>query len=121
MARDLNAACLATDRSSGILTAADKAHQQLLQELQLQPTDDGTQPNSRRHTFHSESHNDTHSRIDDFALSKNLLANCKPITTVLPATDSSYHLPILAKILLEMIILSYHQGLNCRHHIGSQP
>ena len=105
MAGDLNAACLAIDRSSGILTAADKAHQQLLQELQLQPTvqssvtaaDDGTQPNSRQHTFHSESHNDTHSRIDDFALSKNLLAECKPIT-VQPATDSSDHLPIEAKI-----------------------
>ena len=99
----MNAAYLATDRSSGILTAADKAHQQLLQELQLQPTDDGAQANSRGHTFHSESQNDTHSRIDDFTLSKNLLAACKTTTTVLPAIDGSDHLPILANILMETI------------------
>ena len=88
MAGDMNAAYCAADRSSGTLTAADKAHQQLLQELQLQPTDDGTQAYSRGHTFQSESQEDTHSRIDDFTLSKNLLAACKTTTTVLPATDS---------------------------------
>ena len=55
MAGDWNAAYLAKDRCTGELQRpADEEHAQLLQALQMQPTDQGLEDNSRHHTFYAE-------------------------------------------------------------------
>ncbi len=51
MAGDWNAAYLATDRCTGELQRpADEEHAQLLQTLQMKPTDEGLEDNNRQHT-----------------------------------------------------------------------
>ena len=100
MAGDMNATYIPADRSNGVLTPSNRAHQKLLEDLILEPTDTGTSTDSRPHTFYSESHDSPHSRIDDFALSRNMYTDQRPVTQVLPATDSSDHLPIMIEIPL---------------------
>ena len=68
MAGDINAAYFAAHRSNDVLTPSDQAHQKLLKkDLHLEPTDIDTSTDSRAHTCYFESHDRTHSRIDDFA------------------------------------------------------
>lgn len=100
----MNAAYTAADRSSGTMTTDDKAHHQIENELHMQPTDHGTEPHSRPHTFYSNAQDGRqHSRIDGFMISNNLQIDHKPTTRVLPATDDSDHLPILSEIPLGAI------------------
>jgi len=71
MAGVWNAAYLARDRCTGELQRpADEEHAQLLQALQMQPTDQGRrEDDSRHHTFYAEGQQQQHSRIDDFTWS----------------------------------------------------
>ena len=104
MAGDWNAAYMAADRASRHLNTADIAHQQLLANLQMHPTDDGTHSDSREHTFYSKADAGQHSRIDDQVISMNLKTGRKPTTVVLSnITDDSDHYPILSDIPLEAI------------------
>ena len=104
MAGDWNAAYIAADRASGRLNTADTAHQQLLADLQLCPTDDDTHNVSREHTFFSKADAGQHSRIDDQVISMNLKTGRKPTTVVLKnITDDSDHYPILSDIPLDAI------------------
>ncbi len=105
MAGDWNAAYLAKDRSTGELQRpANEEHAQLLQALQMQPTDQGLEDNSRHHTFYAEGQQQQHSRIDDFTWSKTLQTGRKATTSVLKAvTRDSDHYPLLADIPLDNI------------------
>ena len=105
MAGDWNAAYLATDRCTGELQRpADEEHAQLLQTLQMKPTDEGLEDNSRQHTFYAEGQQQHHSRIDDFTWSKTLQTSRKATTSVLKAvTGDSDHYPLLADIPLDNI------------------
>ena len=104
MAGDWNAAYMAADRASGHLNTADIAHQQLLADLHLRPTNDDIHSNSREHTFYSKADAGQHSRIDDQVVSTNLMAGRKLTTVVLKnITDDSDHYPILSDIPLEAI------------------
>ena len=102
VAGDWNAAYVAADRASGRLSATDIAHQELLADLQLCPTDDDT--HNREHTFYSKAHAGQHSRIDDQVISMNLKTGRKPTTMVLKnVTDDSDHYPILSDIPLDVV------------------
>ncbi len=105
MAGDWNAAYLATDRCADELQRpADEEHAQLLQALQMKPTDEGLEDNSRQHTFYAEGQQQQHSRIDDFTWSKALQTGRKATTSVLKAvTGDSDHHPLLADIPLDNI------------------
>ena len=95
LAGDWNAAYIAADRASGHLSAADKAHQQLLTDLHLSPSDDGMDSRSREHTFYSKANVGQHSRIDDQIISNTLKTGRKPTTAVLKKiTDDSDHYPV---------------------------
>ncbi len=86
MAGDWNAAYLATDRWTGELQRpADEEHAKLLKTLQMQPTDEGLEENSRQHTFYAEGQQQQHSRTDDFTWSKTLQTGRKATTSVLKA------------------------------------
>jgi len=105
MAGDWNAAYLATDRCTGELQRpADEEHAQLLQALQMKPTNEGLEDNSRQHTFYAEGQQQQHSRIDGFTWSKTLQIGRKATTNVLKAvTGDSDHYPLLADIPLDNI------------------
>ncbi|KAA6421549.1 MAG: hypothetical protein FRX49_08493 [Trebouxia sp. A1-2] len=105
MAGDWNAAYRAKDRCTGELQKpADEEHAQLLQALQMQPTDDGLEDNSRQHTFCAEGQQKQHSRIDDFTWSKTLQTGRKATTSVLKTvTGDSDHYPLIADIPLDNI------------------
>jgi len=84
MAGDWNAAYLAKDRCTGELQRpANEEHAQLLQAMQMQPTDQGLEDNSRNHTFYAEGQQQQHSRIDDFTYRKTLQTGRKATTNVL--------------------------------------
>ena len=100
IAGDMNAAYIPADASNGALTPSDQAHRKLLTDLHLEPIDIGTATDSRPHTFYSESHDSTHSKIDDLALSRNMYTDHTPVTQVLPATDGSDHVPFIVDIPL---------------------
>ncbi|KAA6422129.1 MAG: hypothetical protein FRX49_07880 [Trebouxia sp. A1-2] len=71
MAGDWNTAYLAKERCTGELQRpADEEHAQILQALQMQPTDEGLEYTSRQHPFYAEGQQQQHSRIDDFTWSK---------------------------------------------------
>ncbi|DBB03049.1 TPA: hypothetical protein ACH3X1_000027 [Trebouxia sp. C0004] len=105
MAGDWNAAYLAKDTWTGELQRpADEEHAQLLQGLQMQPTGQGLENNSRHHTFYAEGQQQQHSKIDDFTWSKTLQTGRKATTSVLKAvTGDSDHYPLLADIPLDNI------------------
>lgn len=102
VAGDWNAACTTADRASGRLHAADTAHQQLLEDLQLCPTEIDSK--STEHTYFSKADAGHHSRIDDQVISMNSKTGQKPTTVVLKnTTDDSDHYPVLSDVPLEAI------------------
>ena len=105
MAGDWNAAYMAADRSTGELQQpADDEHAQMLQRMQMRPTDDSSGEDSRQHTWYAEGQKQQHSRVDDFTWSKSLQTGRKATTTVLKAvTGDSDHYPLLAEIPLDNI------------------
>jgi len=107
MAGDWNATYLAKDRCTDELQRpADEEHAQLLQALQMQPTDQGLEDNSRHHTFYAEGQQQQHSRIDDFTWSKTLQTGRKATTSILKAvTGDSDQYPLLAHMPLDNIRL----------------
>ncbi|DBA73564.1 TPA: hypothetical protein ACH3X2_009805 [Trebouxia sp. C0005] len=82
MAGDWNTAYLAKERCTGELQRpADEEHAQILQALQMQPTDEGLEYTSRQHPFYAEGQQQQHSRIDDFTWSKILQTGIRlPLT-----------------------------------------
>ncbi|KAL3156080.1 hypothetical protein ABBQ32_013066 [Trebouxia sp. C0010 RCD-2024] len=105
VAGNWNAAYTVADRASAQVSAADKAHQQLLADLQLSPTDADTDSQSRHQTFYSKGDASHHSRIDNQVISDNLRTGRKAPTVVLKnVTDDSDHDPILSNISLEAMM-----------------
>ena len=82
MAGDWNAALLEGDRAE--LTSDDSAHQQLIAELAMTPTQQRTEQ-ARPATHHPQGENVPSSRIDDVLMSEGL-AMCKPSETQVTVT-----------------------------------
>ena len=102
MAGDWNAALLEGDKAT--LDGQDTAHQELMSELHMQPT----QSNLHHHrpaTHHPVADDTPASRIDDILMSHDLVPNTFPRTEVICGTGDSDHSALLARIPLEKVLL----------------
>ena len=85
-------------------TSEDSAHQELIAELGMTPTQQRTEQD-RPATHHPQAENVPSSRIDDVLMSQGL-ATCKsPETQVIPGTGDSDHSALLAKVPLDNMML----------------
>ena len=102
MAGDWNAALLEGDKTT--MDGADEAHQELMSELHMQPTEHNIHQ-QRQATHHPVADNTPASRIDDILMSHDLVPNTFPHTEVLCGTGDSDHSTLMAKIPLEKVLL----------------
>ena len=102
MAGDWNAALLEGDKAT--LDGEDRAHQDLMSELRMQPTENNLHQ-QRMATHHPVTDDIPASRIDDILMSHDLVPNTFPHTEVLCGTGDSDHSALLAKIPLEKVLL----------------
>ena len=104
MAGDMNAAYVATDRSTGELQKpAGNEHVQKLQRLQMKPADDGPGGDSRHHTGCAERQQQQHNNTDDCTWSKPLQTCCKATMMTKAVTGDDDHHPLRAEIPLDNI------------------